>query len=102
VCLPFFFSAAPIFTFANTGAIFFMGIFTIGMASVLFSYGIRHISAVQALLLALIEPVLNPIWVLAATGEKPSVSALIGGGIIIIAVTASSLMGKRRKEPSNP
>ncbi|MDR2900812.1 MAG: DMT family transporter [Treponema sp.] len=95
VGLPFLFMSAPAFTFENIGAISFMGIFTIGLASVFFSNGIRNVSAVQALLLALIEPVLNPIWVLAATGEKPSVSALIGGGIIIIAVTASSLVGKK-------
>jgi drug/metabolite transporter (DMT)-like permease len=96
VGLPFLFIFMPSFSLMSLGAISFMGIFTIGLASICFSYGIRHVSAVQALLLALIEPVLNPVWVLAATGEKPSVSALIGGGIIIIAVTVSSLLGKRR------
>jgi drug/metabolite transporter (DMT)-like permease len=45
----------------------------------------------------MIEPVLNPVWVLAVTGEKPSVSAIIGGGIIIAAVAASSYIGKRRE-----
>jgi LPXTG-motif cell wall-anchored protein len=98
VGLPFLFLSAPVFSLANIGAISFMGIFTVGLASLCFSYGIRSITAVQALLLALIEPVLNPVWVLAATGEKPSISALIGGGIIITAVVFSSLIGKRRKE----
>lgn len=98
LCFPFVFIAAPVLTFSSAGAILFMGIFTIGMASICFSYGICYVSAVQALLLALIEPVLNPVWVLSATGEKPSASALIGGGIIVTAVAVSSLIGKRRKE----
>jgi drug/metabolite transporter (DMT)-like permease len=49
------------------------------------------------MLTAMIEPVLNPLWVLFVTGEKPSFSALTGGGIIIAAVAASSLIGKNRE-----
>jgi drug/metabolite transporter (DMT)-like permease len=45
----------------------------------------------------MIEPVLNPVWVLAVTGEKPSAHALAGGGIIIAAIAASSVIGKRRE-----
>lgn len=97
VSIPFLFIFVPSFSITSTGAVLFMGLFTIGMASICFSYGIRYVSAVQALLLALVEPVLNPVWVLLAIGEKPSVSALIGGGIIIIAVTVSSIIGKRRE-----
>lgn len=98
VCMPFFFIFFPSFTFASTGSILFMGIFQIGLASVLFSYGICRVTAVQAMLTAIIEPLLNPLWVLVVTGEKPGVSALIGGGIIITAVMASSLVGKRREK----
>jgi hypothetical protein len=49
------------------------------------------------MLTAMIEPVLNPLWVLAVTGEKPSFSAILGGGIIIAAVAASSVIGKNRE-----
>jgi drug/metabolite transporter (DMT)-like permease len=78
-------------------SVLFMGTIQIGAASQLFSYGIKRITAVQAMLTAMIEPVLNPVWVLLVTGEKPSVSALIGGGIIIAAVVGSSLAGRRRE-----
>jgi drug/metabolite transporter (DMT)-like permease len=78
-----------------------MGTIQIGWASLLFSYGIRRVSAIQAMLTAMIEPVLNPVWVLAVTGEKPSVSALAGGAVIIAAVTVSSITGKRRKAVYN-
>jgi drug/metabolite transporter (DMT)-like permease len=73
-----------------------MGIIQIGLASTFFAYGIRRISAIQAMLTAMIEPILNPVWVLIVTGEKPSASALAGGSIIVAAVVISSLIGWRR------
>lgn len=95
-CLPFFFFYAPRPDAGMTLSVLFMGIVQIGVASQLFSYGIKRITAVQAMLTAMAEPVLNPVWVLLVTGEKPSVSALIGGAIIIVSVAASSLTGWRR------
>jgi drug/metabolite transporter (DMT)-like permease len=95
-CFPFFFFYAPRPDTGMTLSILFMGIIQIGAASQLFSYGIKRITAVQAMLTAMIEPVLNPVWVLLVTGERPSVSALIGGSIIIFSVAASSLIGWRR------
>jgi drug/metabolite transporter (DMT)-like permease len=95
--VPFFFLYFPDFEAPAVAAILYMGIIQIGCASLLFSFGIKRVSAVQAMLTAMIEPVLNPLWVLAITGEKPSVSAIIGGGIIIAAVVASSVIGKNRE-----
>jgi drug/metabolite transporter (DMT)-like permease len=92
-CLPFFFFYVPRPDTAMTLSILFMGIIQIGVASQLFSYGIKRITAIQAMLTAMAEPVLNPVWVLLVTGERPSVSALIGGAIIIVSVVASSLIG---------
>jgi drug/metabolite transporter (DMT)-like permease len=100
VCLPFFFTDTPSIDSASIGAILFMGFIQIGMASVLFSYGIKRLSAAAALIIACIEPILSPVWVLMVTGEKPSFSAVLGGIIIISAVLFSGL-GKqifRRKE----
>jgi drug/metabolite transporter (DMT)-like permease len=95
--VPFAFTAFPVFTGKNIFAILFMGFIQIGLASFLFSYGIKRISALQAMLTAMIEPVLNPLWVLAVTGEKPSPFALLGGSIIVAAVLLSSIIGKGRR-----
>jgi drug/metabolite transporter (DMT)-like permease len=89
--VPFFFAAPPAFNPGNIAAILFMGIVQIGMASLLFAYGIKRIPAVKAMLTAVAEPVLNPVWVLLVTGERPALSALLGGVIIIAAVLVSSL-----------
>jgi drug/metabolite transporter (DMT)-like permease len=95
--VPFLFFYFPSLKASALAAILYMGIIQIGCASLLFSYGIKRISAVQAMLTAMIEPVLNPLWVLVVTGEKPSFSAITGGGIIVAAVIASSVIGKNRE-----
>jgi drug/metabolite transporter (DMT)-like permease len=94
--IPFFFTQPLNLSAPNLWAIVFMGIFQIGAASLLFSYGIKRITAIQAMLTAMIEPVLSPVWVLLITGERPGTSALIGGSVILAAVGASSLIGMRR------
>jgi drug/metabolite transporter (DMT)-like permease len=94
--IPFFFIHPPAVTGASVLAIVFMGIIQIGAASLLFAYGIKRVKAVEAMLTATVEPLMNPVWVLLVMGERPAVSALFGGGVIIAAVVAASLVGKRR------
>ncbi|MDR3171649.1 MAG: DMT family transporter [Treponema sp.] len=95
--IPFLFFFPPVLSVPSVSAILFMGIIQIGCASLLFAYGIRRITAIQAMLTAMIEPILNPVWVFAVTGEKPSASAVLGGSIIVAAVMVSSIIGKRRE-----
>jgi drug/metabolite transporter (DMT)-like permease len=93
-CLPFIFIYPPSLSPGAIGSILFMGILQIGLASMLFSYAIQRVRALEAMLIAMIEPVLNPVWVLLVTGEKPAPSALVGGAIIVAAVVVSSLWGR--------
>ena len=50
---------------------------------VLFTHGISRVEGTEASLIALIEPVLNPIWVALFYAEYPSTATLIGGAVII-------------------
>jgi drug/metabolite transporter (DMT)-like permease len=93
--IPFFFIFPPGFNRQSLGAMGFMGLIQIGLASQLFAFGIKRVQAMQALLIAMIEPVLNPLWVFAFTGERPSPAALAGGLVIILAVLFSSILGAR-------
>jgi drug/metabolite transporter (DMT)-like permease len=98
VSVPFVFIHPPVLNPANMAATVFMGIFQIGLASLLFAFGIKRVRALEAMLIAMIEPVLNPLWVLAITGERPSASALLGGSVIIAAVLFSSVIGRGREK----
>ena len=89
--VPFFILYPPVMDTGSVFSIVFMGIFQIGAASALFAYGLKRVPAIQAMLTATIEPVLNPVWVLLVTGEKPALSVLTGGSLIIAAVVFSSV-----------
>ncbi|MDR2097185.1 MAG: DMT family transporter, partial [Spirochaetaceae bacterium] len=68
---PFLFTGGPNLGAAPVFALIFMGTVQIGIASILFAYGIKRVSAFAALIIACVEPVMNPVWVFAVTGEKP-------------------------------
>ncbi len=91
--LPFALVAPPEFSAPALAGIAALGFVQIGVTSLLFAYAIRRVSAVQTMLSAVVEPVLNPVWVLMATAERPSPAALVGGAIILVAVTLSSVSG---------
>jgi drug/metabolite transporter (DMT)-like permease len=59
-----------------------------GIPYVLFSMAIRHVPAVTAILVPMIEPVLNPLWVLLLIGETPGPMEVAGGIVILGAVAA--------------
>jgi drug/metabolite transporter (DMT)-like permease len=67
-----------------------LGIFQIGLSYLLFSAAIKHVSALEGILIPVIEPVLNPVWVFLFLGETPGRWALIGGLIVIAAVLIRS------------
>jgi drug/metabolite transporter (DMT)-like permease len=45
------------------------------------------VSALEAALLPVIEPILNPVWVMLFIGERPTRLSLLGGVIVVGAVT---------------
>lgn len=80
----------------SVAGILYMGLFQMGLASVLFPYGVRRLTAVGTSIITLIEPVLNPVWVFFIIGEVPSNNAVIGGSIIVVLVAVRSVVSIRR------
>lgn len=91
------FMPAPQFSLKAAAAIGALGVFQIGLAAVLLSWGIKRVNAIQGSIITGLEPVFNPLWVFLALGEKPSPNALAGGAVIIAAVVGSSIVTARRK-----
>jgi drug/metabolite transporter (DMT)-like permease len=91
ICIPFLFDMKPL-SFDDIWMVTFLGVFQIAFAYALFSYGLKRILAVEASIISMFEPVLNPVWVLIGYGEMPSFFAAIGGGIIIVAVFVKTLV----------
>jgi DME family drug/metabolite transporter len=76
-----------------------MGAAQVGCGLVLFTFGARHVPVAELTLLSLTELALAPVWVWLALGEVPSRSTLLGGVIIISAITYQALSGTRRRRP---
>jgi DME family drug/metabolite transporter len=83
------------------GLVIFLGVFAIALAFVLLSSGMKQVSALEAALILLLEPVLSPIWVWLAYGERPGPWALTGGSIILIATLLKTWWESRNSYLSN-
>lgn len=86
ISFPFLFSIRTI-PFSDIWMLTFLGVFQIAIAYAFFASGLKRIYAVEASIISMIEPVLNPVWVIIGYGEIPSVTAIIGGLIIISVIT---------------
>ncbi|MBT8387494.1 MAG: DMT family transporter [Ignavibacteria bacterium] len=94
ICLPFIFTITEL-SFSDLWRVSFLGMFQIAIAYAIFTYGLKRVFAVEASIIAMIEPVLNPVWVLIGYGEVPAVYAIAGGVIIIAAITIRTVqMGR--------
>jgi drug/metabolite transporter (DMT)-like permease len=98
VCLIIsFFLPMPDFTLKSAGAIAVLGVVQLGFSSILFAVAIKRITAVSAILIAVIEPVFNPVWVFLVLHESPGINSIIGGAVIVAAVTGVSIISTRRQ-----
>lgn len=68
-----------------------MGAVQLGLPYFLFSRGLQTIPLQEAALIALVEPVLNPLWVALTVGEIPSFATLVGGAMILAALAVRYL-----------
>ena len=100
VGLPFLLRESP--TLADWGGVLFLGVFQLGIPFILMSVAIRYLTAVEAILIQTLEPVLNPIWVFLVVGETPTPLALVGGCVVLTAVTLRAILASRtpRKQPN--
>jgi drug/metabolite transporter (DMT)-like permease len=89
--IPFYADGAGGLGASGVSGLLFLGVFQIGLSSLLLARGLSKVSALDAMLLATLEPVLNPVWVYLGTGEAPSAAGLTGGAIIVAAVTARGI-----------
>jgi drug/metabolite transporter (DMT)-like permease len=66
--------------------LFAFGAFQMAIPYALYARGLRDIGAPEAGLIALLEPILNPIWVFVFIHERPTVPTLIGGLFLLSGV----------------
>ena len=70
----------------------YLGCFQIGLTFMLYSVAIKHVTALEASIITMVEPLLNPLWVFLIIGEQPGQWALVGGAIILVAIAARYIL----------
>lgn len=83
--VPFMFESMP--DRASWVGLILLGVVQLGIPYVLYSMIIKKLKAIEAVLIQMLEPILNPLWVLLIIGEIPGKWALLGGVIVISTVT---------------
>lgn len=88
--LPFMLTTAP-------GAegwlgLVYLGVLQQGVSLALYTWAIKRLGAVEAILIMTLEPIFNPVWVALGYGELPGAWAVAGGVVVISAVTLRGLL----------
>ena len=79
-------------------ALIVLGVFQLGIPYILYSKAIKHVSALDAVLIPVLEPILNPIWVFLLLGESIGILPIIGGAIIITAITIRAILYRTKTQ----
>lgn len=72
-----------------------LGVVQLGISYIFYAKGIPKISALEGILIPVLEPLLNPVWVFIFAGERPTIYALLGGVIVVSAVLLRSINESR-------
>jgi drug/metabolite transporter (DMT)-like permease len=90
IAIPFMIGPLP--TSESLIGLFLLGTVQLGVSYILYSKAIKHVTAIEGILIPVVEPLLNPIWVLIFLNERPGSWAIIGGTVVILSITIRSLI----------
>lgn len=69
----------------------YLGTIQIGLAYVFLTRGLRHIQAVEATSILMVEPAMNPVWSWLVHDERPAPFSLLGGALILLASLVNTI-----------
>ena len=72
-----------------------LGIVQMTLGLSFFLYALRLLPAAQVTLIALLEPVLGPLWVWLFAGEEPPTLTLVGGAVVLSALAVNTTLALR-------
>lgn len=95
--IPFLFLAPPTMEPIPVLAMLFLGVFQLGLPYVLFSHAARICSPLAISMIAMLEPICNPVLVALFVHEVPGKMALVGGGIVLLTLFVWGIYNNRNK-----
>jgi drug/metabolite transporter (DMT)-like permease len=98
VGIPFMFGAAP--SAQGWLGLGLLGVFQLGLSYILYTRALKSVTAVEAIIVSTLEPILNPIWAMLLLAEYPAMWALAGGSLVVLAVTGRGALYALRPRPA--
>lgn len=84
ICLPYILKGFSDSSSLDLLLIFALGVFQLGIPYLLYTHALKYVNAIDAILVGMIEPVLNPVWVFLFIGERMGEWAFFGGSMVLI------------------
>lgn len=78
--------------------VLFLGVVQMGISYIFFVRGLSAVTAAEASLIGMLEPVLNPVWVWLGIGERPTPWAALGGAVVLLSVAGRTVWGAVRRK----
>lgn len=85
--LPVLFITRPAFTAQAVLVVLALGLLQVGLAYVFYAVALQNAPILTCSLLGVLEPLLNPLWVYLFAGEDPGAWSLVGGIVVVAAIT---------------
>ena len=101
VGIPFYFISSP--GMESILPLCILGVFQLGIPYLLYVLAIPNVTAIDAVLIPVLEPLLNPLWVFIFAKESPTLFSLLGGGLVLLSVTVRGIiMSKKLAQIDSP
>ncbi len=101
ICAPWMIGSPPQ-SAVQWSALAGLGLFQIGVPYLCYAAAVRRLSAVESLLAATLEPILNPVWVALWAHEVPGRLTLLGGAVILSSVVLRGIWQARKPSRAAP
>jgi drug/metabolite transporter (DMT)-like permease len=98
ICLPWMVQSPP--GGADWIGLALLGVFQLGLSYACYVVAIKNVTAMEGILISVLEPILNPLWTLLFMGERIGQWALLGGVVVILSITFRAFMDSRRSVPT--
>jgi len=98
ICLPWMVQSPP--GGADWIGLALLGVFQIGLSYACYVVAIKSVTAMEGILIPVLEPILNPLWTLLFMGERLGPWALLGGVVVILSLIFRAVMDYRRTVPT--
>lgn len=90
ICLPWMVNSWPGGT--DWGLLVLLGVLQLGLSYICYTLAIKKVTAMEGILIPMLEPILNPLWTFLFLGERLGLWALLGGFLVILSILFRSLM----------